>query len=450
MSPIDQPLPAGAAGHPIDTTTNTRALDDDQADFSLASEPVAFDEPIFDKFYEMDSQETLAPSPNRVHSNDAIPELPPKSALRSSRMLDGLGLKLGASIKAAELGQATTPHDVYLSSEEDASSEADDFSDYDYDSSVEDPTSPTSRSSHEDTARVVSVVFSGKPSLVNLPTARKRPTSSSSLGTSRTRSSTESSAKPPTAQTVGTPSKDRPATPASIASSQHSQPQLSKDASPNSRRSVFFAEMLKKKKPPFLSIDPYANGSTYALDIPKALDSLEGENLSAKPPRTPTALLKGVTRSLSLVRKRSRPNLSSSAQPAVPRLDTALAASSNRASVQTPATTTQVSDHQQQQQQQQQQRRQQQQEQQQSQEEDGQPQQAWHDPDVPPATPITYNDILKAAKRNTAMSNGAASLPSDVVVPPSPGPAAATATGKRGILSGLAARRRSIKLTGKV
>jgi hypothetical protein len=417
MSLVDQPLPAGKAGRPINMT-NTHALDD-KPEFPLSAKAAAFDEPIFDKFDDMDHQDAMVPSPKRMLANDDAPKLPPKSARRASRMLDNLGLKLGGAVEAAELGQTTTPHDVYLSSEEDASSDADDFSDYDYDSSVEDPTSPTRRTSHEDTARVVSVVFAGKPSIVDLPATRKRPISCSSLGTTRTRLSTESSAPAKAPTTTATAIEDRPSSPASTTSSRYSR--LSKDAPPN-RRSMLLSEILVKKKPPFLSIDPYANGSTYSLGVPKALDSLEGETLSAKTPRTPTTLLKGVTRSFSLSRRRSRPNLSSP-QAAVPKLDTSFTSSNpNRNSVLSPAPAV---DQQQQQQQQ------------------SQPHKHEQQPNTP-MTPITYNDILRAVKRNATVM-GAPSPPSDIMSPTSPSPA----TARKGILSGLSVRRRSVKLMGK-
>ncbi|KAJ4306557.1 hypothetical protein N0V88_001361 [Collariella sp. IMI 366227] len=313
----------------------------------------------------------MAPSPKRVRSNDDAPALPQKSVLRASRLLDNHGLTLGGAVEAAELAQATTPHDVYLSSEEDASSDADDFSDSDYDSSAEGPSSHTRRSSREDTARVVSVVFAGKPSLVDLPATRKRPTSSSSLGTSRTRSSTQSSEKPTTTTTA--PTEDRPATPASTSSS-HSRSSR-KDSSPN-RKSILLTEVFIKKRPPFLSIDPYANGSHYSLDASKAVDNLEHENQPAKTPRTPTMLLKGVTRSLSLVRKRSRPTLNSPRESNL-RIDS--------------------------------------------------------------SAPF---DIFKTIKRGT-MPSAPSPPPSDTMSPIDPAPA------RKGLLSGISARRRSIKLTAK-
>jgi hypothetical protein len=438
MSLADQPLPAGEAGRLTDMT-NTRPLNK-KTDFPLSPQAAAFDEPIFDKFDDMDTQDTMAPSPKRVRTNGEVPELPPKSALRASRLLDNLGLKLGGAVEAAELAEATTPHDVYLSSEEDASSDADDFSDYDYDSSVEDPTSPTRRSSHEDTARVVSVVFAGKPSIVDLPATRKRPISGSSIGTTRTRSSTDSSAKPPMVTAAPATTDERPATSSSTTSSRYSQPRPTKEAAPN-RRSMLLSELLTKKKPPpFLSIDPYANGSTYTLDVPKALDSLEGETQSAKTPRTPTTLFKGVTRSFSLARRRSRPNLASP-QTAVPKLDTSFttnpapAPAPARHSVHSPPV---HADHQQNKEDHNQQPQHQHQHEQQQQQQQQQPK--------TPMTPITYNDILRAVKRNATVL-GSASPPSDILSPTTPG---TVVPPRRGILSGLSTRRRSMKLTSKV
>ncbi|KAH6640931.1 hypothetical protein F5144DRAFT_116975 [Chaetomium tenue] len=429
MSLVEQTLPVGKADHTIGMTNNQ--VFDDKPEFPLSKATTTFDEPIFDRFDDMDNQDTMAPSPNLA--NDDVPQLPAKSALRASRMLDNLGIKVGST------AESTTPHDVYLSSEEDASSDADDFSDYDYDSSVEDPTSPT-RASHEVTARAVSVVFSGKPSIVDLPATRRRPMSSSSLGT--TRSSVESSAPAKPRITRSATTEDRPSTPASATSSLSSR--LRKDP-PGDRRSMLLSEILTKKKPTFLSIDPYANGSTYTLDIPKALDSLEGETQPIKTPRTPTTLLKGVTRSFSLARRRSRPNLNSP-QTAVPKLDTSFATTSNRNSMVSPATVHRVDEEPQQGKQEYEQDQQQQQQQQQQTEQQQQLPRPDQRPKTP-VTPITYNDILRAVKRNATVM-GAPSPPSDILSPTSPG-GPSPATARKGILSGLSARRRSVKLMGK-
>ncbi|KAK4179506.1 hypothetical protein QBC36DRAFT_72489 [Triangularia setosa] len=388
-----------------------------------------FDEPIFDEYHDMDEEhsDTLAPSPKRVRTNPTsdVPELPRKSSQRVSRILDNHGLKLGG-----EEGQATTPHDIYLSSEEDASSDADDFSEYDYDSSVEDPHSPTAttrRGSQEVTARVVSVVFAGKPSIVNLSLKKQRSVSpsSSSVNTSRTRNSTESSesesVKPST--TAPVPSGDRPITPASS---------LSARSNPNRRSSSsLLSDLLtnKRKPPPFLSIDPYANGYHYSLDtVPKALDSLEGETpISAKTPRTPTQIFKGVTRSFSLARKKSRPTLDTSVSSVShqPRPSTS-STNTNRSSLQQSIS---ASDDQQ------------------FEEHEEEKENNNRIGDKTPQTPITYNDILKAVKKNAiVMSGSQPGLPSDILSPTSPN----TERQKRGILSGLSARRRSVKFIGRV
>ncbi|KAL2021227.1 hypothetical protein VTK56DRAFT_7414 [Thermocarpiscus australiensis] len=431
MSFADRSLPTRGAGLPLNIQ-DTQMLDGKDG-FALTSQPAAFDEPIFDEFCDMDSQDAMSPNPTRVRSNPDVPELPQRSALRPSRIFDKHGLKFGGAVEAAELGQATTPHDVYLSSEEDASTDADDFSDYDCDSSVEDPTSPTRRSRREDTARVVSVVFAGKPAIVDLPASRKRPISCSSMGTTtRTRSSSDSTAsvKPPTTSSVVT--EDRPVTPASTVSSQ-SQPRPRNDAT-SSRKGKHLSELLIKKKPQFLNIDPYANGSTYSLETPKAAD-----DSAIKTPRTPTTLLKGVTRSLSLVRKRSRPALGAASTQAAPRvvtsssLTTPVPPDSTRSLMQSsPATVVHVEQRHHQARDDEGEQQQQQQQQQQ--------------PPKTPQTPMTYNDVVKAVKKNAVLMEPPLPPTSDAAPPTSPAPAAAT---KRGILSGLAARRRSVKLAGR-
>lgn len=396
-----------------------------QPDIAYTNKQTAtqFDEPIFDEYHDMDEEhpDTLAPSPKRVHTNPTndVPELPKKSSRKVSRILDNHGLKLGG-----EEGQATTPHDIYLSSEEDASSDADDFSEYDYDSSIEDPDSPTAatrRGSQEVTARVVSVVFAGKPSIVNLSLRKQRSVSlsSSSMNTSRTRNSTESSEseslKPSTTAPIH-PSGDRPITPASSLSARSSNPNRRSSSS-------LLSDLLtnKRKPPPFLSIDPYANGSHYSLEaVPKPLDSLEGE--AAKTPRTPTQIFKGVTRSFSLARKKSRPALDTSGSSVShqPRPSTSI----KRSSLQHSVLDDQLEEH-----------------------DEEKENISSRIGDKTPQAPITYNDILRAVKKNAiVMSGSQPGLPSDILSPTSPN----TERQKRGILSGLSARRRSVKFTGRV
>lgn len=399
---MHRPLPLREASHAVDIS-NTQVVDSrTKRSFPLQTSP--YDQAILDDFFdEMDGTDAMAPSPKRVRSEEHAPALPQKSALRASRLLDNHGLKLGGSIETMETGQAT-PLDMYLSSEEDASSEADDFSDYDYDSSNEDVTSPTRRGSQEDTARVVSVVYSGKPLIVDL-TLRRRSMSPSSASIGK-RSSTLSSKSP----------IDRPPSSASSTSLSPSRA---------SRKSSLLSDIMSKKRPPFLNIDPYANGSTYSLELPKDTET-QTEKSPLKQPRTPTQILKGVSRTFSLVRKRSRPFLGSlSPQPEVVPRDpfvvptrhsfTMGGASSqeNLALGSSFPLSTSISD-----------------------------QPTTTEQPKTPQTPVTFNDIVRAAKKNAMLS------PPQVTQQPA-SPLSPAKGGKRGILSGLAARRRSIKLTGK-
>lgn len=373
---------------------------------------------LYRNLYDVD--DNMPPHPKRARPSTVDemtppPELPRKSALRASRLLDNLGLKLGGSIETIATPGQATPLDMYMSSEEsseDASSDADDFSDYGYDSSVDDgslvdPMSPSSRrSSHEDTARVVSVIYSGKPSIVDLTLLRRRSMSpNSSEMTSRTRSSTVSS--------VARTPVERPDTPASSVVS------VPADSPPKKNSSLLSELLVKKRPPPFLSIDPYANGSTYSLEMPKhqhlerPKTAVDGEE-PVKVPKTPTQILRGVSRTFSLVRKRSRPFLKTESHHHQPQdLSSynfptggdppSVADAPEKSGVEEVAPTT-------------------------------------------PQTPVTYGDIIKAAKKNAMMMPPSPMIQTPIS-PVSPQPAMGQ---KRGILSGLAARRRSIKLTGKV
>ncbi|KAM0335749.1 hypothetical protein ACHAQA_000799 [Verticillium albo-atrum] len=326
---------------------------------------INYEDNMLDEYYDADdimasesikAQECLKP--------DAAPALPPRSNLRSSRLLDAFTLKLAADEQATTLSRAT-PQDVYLSSEEDASSSADEFdefSDYDFESDSEESAgSPVRRKSHEDTAKIVSVVFIGKPSIIDLPATRRSTSPTSSQG--RPQSSIGTSATEPSLRRL------------SISSSSTG---LSFNPSHPPRSSSMFTNMLTKPKPSFLSIDPYA-GKTYE-------QTLDEERDSELPPtpRTPTAILK---RGLSIVRKRSKPALR----------DHLVSASTASLPIE--------------------------------------PEQPKVQP--APAGPVSYNDIMKAAKRNTRDSA--------LMSPASPAASSpVSSTGKNRILSSFH-RRKSIK-----
>ncbi len=292
MSLVDHP-PVREAGLPSTVSQPTKTYSHDQP--RRLSHAVSDDSLYEDILYDMDDQEVPSAAPaakTQTHmaepSVDA-PALPERSALRRSRLFDGLGLlKIASAMDTKELEAASTPHDVYLSSEEEVSSSPDDFSLYDWDSSSDGICSPN-LDCHEVTAKAVSFVFVGKPSLVELSPVRRSITPSSTESHSRTSSSSSKLTRS---------SLERPMSVASSLSSVlHHSP---------SRKS----ESLLKRRPPFLNLDPYANGSTYSLDLPHE-DADQDVSTPQKPLRTPTQnLIKGVARSFSLVRKRSRPLLS--------------------------------------------------------------------------------------------------------------------------------------------
>jgi len=220
----------------------------------------------------------ISPTTTHVQQAEQPPALPQKSALRASRLLNAFDLKTPAQPAVAE----ATPHDVYLSSEEDASSSADDFSDYDYESESE-VSENGRRRSHEDTARVVSVVFMGRPSIVEVLPVR-RSISPNSIE-ARRQSSLGSLSESASSSTI---SSRRMSTSSTAASSvNHTLPP---------RTTSVGLEMLKSK-PTFLNIDPFAQ---------RAYTEPIEENDTPKTPKTPTAMFK---KTLSLVRKRSRPML---------------------------------------------------------------------------------------------------------------------------------------------
>ncbi|KAI2615942.1 hypothetical protein GGR54DRAFT_611621 [Hypoxylon sp. NC1633] len=300
------------------------------------------------------------------------PRLPEKSALRASRFLCNL------KIKTTDL--MDDPHNAYLSSEEDASSSADDFSDYDYDSdSDESHDSPMRRGSQEDTARAVSVIFIGRPCIVDLASGRR---SVSPIRTPRTRSSSPSIST--------TSSETRP---------RH----------PPRNSSLTSTIDMTKESPSFLNQDPFA-ASNYKLE--SSLNGATPAGSSPRIPRTPTAAFQRFQKSLSLVRKRSRPNLKDAASR-----DSLIWASVSGSNADFLSSTTSRTSE----------------EERQSSEKPEEPHSAIT---TPPRTPVTYNSIVTSARRN--------SIPRVLTKPPpSPSPVGV----KRGLLSGLNInRRRSIRI----
>ncbi|KKY34766.1 hypothetical protein UCDDA912_g05247 [Diaporthe ampelina] len=257
----------------------------------------------------MDDQVMIPSKPSQhggPDSEEQAPVLPQKSALRASRLLDNLvGLKLTMPDPPSF---TQTPHDEYMSSEEDASSTAGDFSDFEYDSSSDDvcPSPAKDRRSHEVTARVVSVIFSGKPSVVDVPQNRRSisPTSFERRQSimdlaSQSLAQDESDAKRRRMSVTSTSSDSISTKPTRAA-----HPPRSSSMQPPATHNT-----LKKTKPAFLQIDPYANGSVYSLDVLQEPKEAEQEDDRPKTPRTPTKMFKGVARTLSLMKRRSTPRM---------------------------------------------------------------------------------------------------------------------------------------------
>ncbi|UKZ70287.1 uncharacterized protein TrAtP1_011277 [Trichoderma atroviride] len=208
------------------------------------------------------------------------PALPPRSALRASRLLATMPQKL--SQHRPVLTHAA-PHLLYLSSEEDVSSSADDFSDCDYSSDSEHTQEVQEQpSTCQDIARIVSVVFSGKPCIVQLSKRSRSQTSCSERSaTELTRISTE-------------PAYSRRKESVSSTSS-------SKAAFPHPPRSssIMSPVTFDRDSNSFLNVDPFASKSG-----PEEPEQPEPQL------RKTAAMFK---RTLSLVRKRSRPNLNPAA-----------------------------------------------------------------------------------------------------------------------------------------
>ncbi|KAK9414423.1 hypothetical protein SUNI508_11265 [Seiridium unicorne] len=243
-----------------------------------------YDADLLDEFAGMDEdcllgEATMVKESKQQTTFVEPPALPQKSSLRASRLLDSLKL---SSIETATQS-LTTPHDAYMSSEEDASSSADEFSDYDYDSCSEvSEGSLSRRKSYEDTARIVSVIYSGKPCLVDLPSPRRSVTSSATDSSSESDSSIE------------TPSD-------SSAPVEFHPPRTS--------------SLIPAGQPSFLKEDPFAE-THYTHDTAKE-DQLDGAIRASKP-------LNRVQRTFSLVRKRSRPFLRTSSTATLSREDVTL------------------------------------------------------------------------------------------------------------------------------
>ncbi|KAL6924424.1 hypothetical protein ACHAPO_003647 [Fusarium lateritium] len=279
-----------------------RELDAPKLDTSLAqrhSQPrpqigsLSVEPPIYSPSADADESSrentptTMVPTQRQLAS---APALPAKSALRASRCLDGL---LTHKLTTQSQAAFSAPHDVYLSSEEDASSSADDFSDFETDSGSDESLASDRRGSREDTAKMVSVVYAGKPSVIDLPRRSVSPSlisEASSRPSSRmsTLSRPASCLRRTSTLPVTLPVLDRRMSFCTTSSGSGLHPP---------RTSSMGTGRLEKQKPDFLSIDPFATKAEP--------ETKEESNERPKTPKSPGVF----KRTLSLVKKRSRPSL---------------------------------------------------------------------------------------------------------------------------------------------
>lgn len=309
-------LPNTAAGRQDEPTTTTTASPTKRSSYD------SMQSSLYDA---MADHEMIRPKPDQqqhvADESGPAPVLPQKSALRASRLLDDLvGLKM-ATAPAQPAAFTQDPHDEYLSSEEEASSTAGDFSDFEYDSSSDDiaPSPVKECNGREVTARVVSVIFSGKPVVVDVPQVRR---SISPNSIERPKSATALSHKG--SYDAEVKSRRTSVSTVSSRSSRSSNPKPQRMHPPRSS-SMQPLGGAERAKPFFLKIDPYANGSTYSLDTQQQKQQQQqqhqqeepqesrerrlGEDDRPKTPRTPTKMFKGVARAMSLMKRRSLPRL---------------------------------------------------------------------------------------------------------------------------------------------
>jgi hypothetical protein len=212
-----------------------------------------------------------------------VPNLPAKNSRRMTTLLASLPHKIDAEDQATVLSQAT-PHDHYLSSEEDASSSADDLSDYSFDSD-DDDLSPLAEPTpaRQVTARAVSVVYSGKPSIVNLPRRSASPTESSP-------------SRPVTSRSTETLAVSNPSFAKRMSILSFRSATLT-SGRPNSVILGLGGER-RPARPNFLDSDPFPSSVEEPLTSPRL-------------PKAPGAMM--LKRTFNLVKRKSRPRLNHAA-----------------------------------------------------------------------------------------------------------------------------------------
>ncbi|KAK5630770.1 hypothetical protein RRF57_006485 [Xylaria bambusicola] len=294
MSVVNQQYPSDGQGGKLEETV---APIENGADVSTEQSPaesisVPKEDPL-QVLVDADDEHCLVEEATLLNTKDLKtkeviiepPAIPKRNTLRTSRLLDNLKLN---SIESATKSLNTT-HNVYLSSEEDASSSADEYSDDDYESSSEESDqSSMRRESQEITARAVSVVFVGKPCVVELASNRR----------------SVSPIKRPQSEFFGR----------SVSSPFGRDSPQSRPDYPPRKISLTSISDLPKQSPSFLSQDPFSD-SPYTRRGSGLTIETNSSGTVPRAPRTPTqAAFQRIQKTISLARKRSRPNLKAAAE----------------------------------------------------------------------------------------------------------------------------------------
>jgi hypothetical protein len=266
-------------------------------------------------------------------SKTAIPAIPPRSELRASRIFENLTIELEA-LEKAQLEEKlkdqpvkSDPYKSYLSSEEEGSESADEFDEsmVELDSDRPPSSRASSRCSHEDTARVVSFMFVGKPQLVEVA-SHDRPASLKRRSTDMSVESRESRRRPSPLRLIPT------ITGSSILSTRKSS--LASSQSLPLRQYTYPAAAASTlsvaSKNSFLQSDPFPTPNPNEVEkVSSSSDAF---------PKTPTAInaawkgsILGVTRTLNKAAKK---------RPSMPKLSLAYTSTSPRQPSGTPTTAT--------------------------------------------------------------------------------------------------------------
>jgi hypothetical protein len=263
----------------------------------------------------------------------AIPAIPPRSELRASRIFENLTIELEA-LEKAQLEEKlknqpveSDPYKSYLSSEEEGSESADEFDEsiVELDSDRPPSSRASSRCSHEDTARMVSFMFVGKPQLVEVA-SHDRPASLKRRSTDMSVESRESRRRPSPLRLIPT------ITGSSILSTRKSS--LASSKSLPLRQYTYPAAAASTlsvaSKNSFLQSDPFPTPNPNEVEkVSSSSDAF---------PKTPTAInaawkgsILGVTRTLNKAAKK---------RPSMPKLSLACTSASPRQPSGTPTTAT--------------------------------------------------------------------------------------------------------------